>query len=175
MKLRISIPGSILTTDLEEQEAKKTFKKLVEIMMDPSEEKPDWITTKQTTEPEIDRMPKWLRVKPKETERQQEGPGREETGYKYKGFLLIKCQHCGKVSAYCVKSEYAYRKCQECGERTYFDQPLKPAWMNCECGRESRYLTNMEDHYIEHTCIDCGQPVTMEWNEKKKLYQTIKN
>lgn len=175
MKLRISIPGSTLTTDLEEQEAKKTFKKLVEMMMDPSTEKSNRITENKNPEPEIDRMPNYLSIKPKEPDQQQERLRGEETGYKYKGFLLIKCQHCGKVSAYCVKSEYAYHECRECGEKTYFDQPLKPAWMNCECGKNSRYLTNMEDYYIEHTCIDCGQPVTMEWNEKKKLYQTIKN
>ena len=90
----------------------------------------------------------------------------------YRGFLLIRCEHCGKIRAYCSNYPVTYHKC-ECGHKTDLHD-LKPLYANCECGQRSYYRTNIEDPMIDMNCISCGAPVAVEWNAKKKCYGTIK-
>ena len=90
----------------------------------------------------------------------------------YRGFLLIRCEHCGKIRAYCSNYPVTYHKC-ECGHKTDL-RDLKPLYVNCECGQRSYYRTNIEDPMIDVNCISCGAPVAVEWNAKKKRYGTIK-
>ena len=90
----------------------------------------------------------------------------------YRGFLLIRCEHCGKIRAYCSNYPVTYHKC-ECGHKTDLHD-LKPLYANCECGQRSYYRTNIEDPMIDVNCISCGAPVAVEWNAKKKRYGTIK-
>lgn len=91
---------------------------------------------------------------------------------RYRGFLLIRCEHCGKVQAYCSKYLITYHKC-ECGHKTDLHD-LKPLYANCECGQKSYYQTNIADPMLDVNCISCGAPVAVEWNAKKKCYGTIK-
>ena len=93
---------------------------------------------------------------------------------RYKGFLILKCQHCGKIHDFCAKYSIAYLKCRECGRKTELSEPLNPAYVNCDCGRSSRYLTNLTDTVIEVGCVSCHKPIDLEWNGKKKCYQTIR-
>lgn len=90
----------------------------------------------------------------------------------YKGFLLIRCGKCGHVRAFNSKYELNWYKCGECGEETALEE-LVPLWAQCECGRHSRYYTNIDTAMTEVNCITCGAPVAVEWNAKKKCYQTI--
>lgn len=90
----------------------------------------------------------------------------------YRGFLLIRCEHCGKIRAYCSNYPVTCHKC-ECGHKTDLHD-LKPLYANCECGQRSYYRTNIEDPMIDVNCISCGAPVAVEWNAKKKRYGTIK-
>ena len=90
----------------------------------------------------------------------------------YRGFLLIRCEHCGKIRAYCSNYPVTYHKC-ECGHKTDLHD-LKPLYANCECGQRSYYRTNIEDPILDVNCISCGAPVAVEWNAKKKRYGTIK-
>lgn len=91
----------------------------------------------------------------------------------YKGFLMIRCKSCGHTKAFCSKYELNWCKCQECGEKTILED-LRMLWANCECGRRAHYYTNIEDPVTEVNCLTCGAPVAVEWNAKKKCYQTIR-
>lgn len=96
----------------------------------------------------------------------------EPIGRKYKGFLLIKCQHCGKVRPFCAKAPVSEFKCDSCGEKTELGE-LSYLNVDCECGKHSYYKTNMKDFLFDVDCIVCGSPVTVKWNSKKKLYETV--
>ena len=90
----------------------------------------------------------------------------------YKGFLLLRCDECGKVGAFCTKHEiYGYR-CRACGYETPLEN-LRPAHLNCKCGKNFNYRTNLTDRIISHNCIICQAPVDMELNKKQTAYVTI--
>lgn len=91
----------------------------------------------------------------------------------YKGSLYIKCQHRGEVESFCSKKIIKSYRCPECSKET----PLKNLfhlWLNCECGRASHYFTNMTEFAFDVNCIECGAPVAVKWNSRKKLYDTIR-
>ena len=89
----------------------------------------------------------------------------------YKGFLYLECPHCGKRKAFCSRYRIQKYKC-DCGEETVLHD-LAQMFLNCECGRNSAYLTNVMDEILDVNCIDCGMPVAVQYNSKKKLYETI--
>lgn len=91
---------------------------------------------------------------------------------RYSGFLHIRCK-CGAEKSFFTKAGLSFYKCAECGERTEL-KDLKRAFLNCECGEHLRYFTNETEKMFDLNCIDCGQPVAMKYNEKKKLYETIR-
>lgn len=93
-------------------------------------------------------------------------------GKKYSGFLHIRCK-CGAKKSFFMKSGLSFYKCAECGERTEL-KDLKLAFLHRECGEHLRYLTNETERMFDLNCINCGQPVAMKYNEKKKLYETIR-
>lgn len=89
----------------------------------------------------------------------------------YKGFLLIVCEECGEVKAFCAKRETYSFKCP-CGHETALEH-LRPMYMHCKCGKTFRYKTNAETETLTHTCLDCKAPVDMELNKKGTAYVTI--
>jgi len=91
----------------------------------------------------------------------------------YRGFLLIKCEHCGSIKAFCTKRElYSYR-CDECGEVTLLEN-LRPMYQKCKCGKEFRYKTNLAEEAFSHKCIECGAPVDLVLNKRKTAYVTVR-
>lgn len=94
----------------------------------------------------------------------------EERGYS--GFLHIRCK-CGAEKSFFTKAGLSSFKCTECGERTDL-KDLKLAFLSCECGKHLRYFTNETERMFDLNCLDCGQPVAMKYNEKKKRYETIR-
>lgn len=98
-------------------------------------------------------------------------PEEEQYG-KYRGFLYIKCRHCGKERGFNAKKPLTGFHC-ECGQITELED-LEPMWVNCECGRRSRYLTNMDAKMFDMECLDCGNLVTVVHNTKKHAYETIR-
>ncbi len=89
----------------------------------------------------------------------------------YKGFLLIECEECGEIKAFCAKRETYSFKCN-CGHITPLEK-LRPMFMHCKCGKDFRYRTNTNRATISHTCISCKAPVDMELNKKETAYVTI--
>ena len=92
----------------------------------------------------------------------------------YAGFLHIRCEYCGKTKTFCAKHQLSYYGCKECGKKTDL-KDLKQAFINCECGGMARYFTNETAELIELNCINCGMPVALKYNAKKKLYETIRS
>lgn len=99
------------------------------------------------------------------------GPN-EGTEPLYKGFLYIKCRHCGQIHGFCSKHDMHYYKCPDCGEKTELTG-LVPMHLNCECGRYFRYMTNMDEFAFDANCIQCGSPVSVKYNSKKNVFETI--
>lgn len=89
----------------------------------------------------------------------------------YRGFLMIRCEECGEVKAYCARRETYGYKCK-CGHETPLEK-LRPMFMHCKCGKDFRYRTNLTDKQYTHICMDCGTPVDMEINSRGTAYVTI--
>lgn len=98
---------------------------------------------------------------------------KEQTEAGYKGFLHIVCPECGESASLCAKSPITEITCRKCGHSIKLEN-LVNANADCECGKHSWYKTNSKEQMLEINCIECGTPVAMSWNEKKKMYQTIK-
>lgn len=90
----------------------------------------------------------------------------------YKGFLVIKCAHCGKVRAFNARENVEKYRCDECGKETVLDD-MVPLTAICECGCKWRYFTNMTDDSFEVTCIRCGSPIPVFYNDKLSKYETL--
>ena len=89
----------------------------------------------------------------------------------YRGFLMIRCEECGEVKAYCARRETYGYKCK-CGHETPLEK-LRPMFMHCKCGKTFRYKTNLTAKQHTHICMDCGSPVDMEINSRGTAYVTI--
>lgn len=94
----------------------------------------------------------------------------QEAGYS--GFLYVECEHCETARGLCVRDKLSYYKCGKCGGKTELKDMVK-LYLNCECGNHSTYLTNLTDEAFDVNCVNCGAPVPVKYNAKKKCYQTI--
>jgi len=90
----------------------------------------------------------------------------------YKGFLMIKCEHCGEVRGMCAKYPMTEFRCKSCGETTPLHD-LKPVYLNCKCGKSFKYRTNRDEDQFEWECIDCGANVDLVYNSRKDVYQSL--
>lgn len=97
----------------------------------------------------------------------------DENQIKYKGFIYWKCNDCGEERGFCLKKESKGIHCINCGSDHLFKEPLKPLYAQCECGKSFRYLTNMEEEIFDLPCLECGSPMSVRWNEKKKIYESM--
>lgn len=127
-------------------------------------------------EPEIAPQPK----KPQSrVERMFEGfhPSRQaeqesDEPEEYKGFLLIKCEHCGKLRGFCAKTPISKTTC-DCGH-TIELHDLKPLYLECgKCGSRFKYKTNADTEELEYPCLQCGSPVDLELNKRSTAYVTV--
>lgn len=89
----------------------------------------------------------------------------------YKGFLLVKCEKCGKLRGFCAKTPTAYSKC-ECGHRTELHD-LRPVFLKCKCGSVFKYKTNVTEEIFDFPCLKCGNPVDLQLNKRGTAYVTI--
>lgn len=89
----------------------------------------------------------------------------------YSGFLLIKCDKCGKIRAFCSKGKITSYEC-DCGHETHLNN-LRPLYLRCKCGSEFKYKTNFQTSEFTHSCLSCGRPVSLRLNSRKTAYTTI--
>ena len=146
-----------ITLKLSEEESGRMFDTLVSGLLNfPKAEPPELPKTElpKTQEPEVTAPP---------DERQ-----------KYTGFLHVKCPDCGNTVSFCTKKGVIGVNCNECGCRELFEEPLKPVHIKCECGKQSKYMTNRTEEMFDIECINCGTPVAVKYNAKKGIYETIK-
>ena len=82
----------------------------------------------------------------------------------YCGFLSVECEKCGETREFCAREPISVFRC-DCGHRTPLDG-LIPAYVNCECGRRWKYLTNRGGRRFTIECLACGYPIDMECNKR---------
>lgn len=111
-------------------------------------------------------------VEPKTEQEYQQECLEELTLFGYKGFLHVRCEKCGKIQSFCSKEVISSHRCKSCGHVTSLDY-LKRLYVNCQCGRTSRYKTNLDGDAFEISCFQCGAPVDIRYNDKKDLYETV--
>lgn len=184
MKVRVSMPGMATMAEIEDSKAGKVYKELASqllgfgITFRRTEERlsePGWavpmeVPSEEATEPELEDKLEPLRA----LDLEAGYPEIKEEPRGYSGFLYVKCSHCGKIKAFCTKINIKYYLCRECGRKTDL-KDLVPLYINCECGRRAKYMTNMTDEEFDVNCPECGAPVAVMWNKKKKLYESIGN
>lgn len=88
----------------------------------------------------------------------------------YKGFLYIKCPDCGKIKGFCTKESINTYKC-DCGHELQLKN-LKPMYVHCDCGKDYRYFTNMDEERFEYKCLNCGSIVDIQINTRDTAYVT---
>ena len=182
MKVRISIPGMYMAMEMEEEQARVTFRKMAELLWvfgNKSQTHPEKPTARNEKEPE-----KPVSIIPSAPESESEMEATEvpkEDGEEqapkiispgYGGYLYMKCPVCGKIKGFCAKTRLLNYRC-ECGAVTRMEH-MAPLYMKCECGRQARYMTNITEAEFDMTCYDCGSPVAMQWNEKKEQYEAMR-
>lgn len=167
VKIKITKPGNTVAVDFEEAEAEEMFKGIAATLLGM-----DMRDQAEKAIPEVAPAQVAAEDRPVPVPAAEE-PEKKET-CRHSGFLYIKCENCGSERAYCVKQPSEYSICTKCGSRTYFTEPLKPLFTICECGKKSRYLTNMTDEMFDINCINCKAPVAVQYNQKRKCYEPIR-
>lgn len=89
----------------------------------------------------------------------------------YKGFLIVKCATCGNIKSFNARTPLHDFKC-DCGAITPLDD-MVPVTAICECGERWRYYTNMVDSAFDISCLHCGSPIPLFYNEKAVKYETL--
>jgi len=51
---------------------------------------------------------------------------------------------------------------------------LRDLSVKCECGKTFVYHTNLKIKMFDISCLECGSPVAVFWNEKKEKYETMR-
>lgn len=181
MKVRVSMPEASVAIDFEEGKALEVFGKLNEVLLAMKKKgkssMPEEIVVpvKAVIKPEVKILPKAeVPSLPVPSILEEPEDLSESVAPKYKGFVYIKCPVCGKERGTCFKKESDHYHCDGCGSRSEFEKPLVPLFVNCECGKRFKYLTNMTESLFDISCLDCGAPVTVKWNEDKRIYESIR-
>jgi len=91
----------------------------------------------------------------------------------YRGFLYIECPHCGHKRGLYSKNPITTYHCAECGCDTKLED-LIPLIAQCECGKRWVYKTNAKEESFDITCIECGSPIAVTYNQKKNVYQNMR-
>lgn len=97
----------------------------------------------------------------------------KEKPKRYKGFLHLICEKCGKVIKLNAQKPISEFTCHSCGTTTPLEG-LAPMRLTCECGKKWRYWTNSYDELLEVNCVACGSPIVAQLN-KDGEYETLKN
>lgn len=188
MKLTISTKIQSFTIDLPDDECAERFRELVGTVISaktaPSSveaDTPDFpVENEPEPEPELEEEPE-----PEPIERAlpiverpvplqpAPVPDRYSEPALYKGFLYIKCPKCGEARGFNAKNEISRYYCNSCGASCELPADLTPLFVNCECGRRFKYMTNITEDLFDIPCLNCGSPVPVQYNPRSNSYETI--
>lgn len=171
MRIRVTTEGKSVAIDMDQALAEKVFKAIVLQLLQASGLKEDQSTPEESLPP--------VKIQPKsnvmrEDVTEEKSYEKLDGLYQYKGFLYMKCPECSDITGFCSKKEVQGYHCFECGADIPFTDKLVPLYINCQCGRGFKYMTNITDNMFDINCIECGSPVAVQYNAKKKLYETIR-
>lgn len=161
-----------MAVDFRDERATEVFRKLCETMLivrnvpNGKAEEPKEVCSAVMEEVDI--------IQPEQAEQEWKKEPEKETGISYRGFMHLQCSECKDTKSFMMKREADHYHCDNCGARTVFDEPLIPLYVNCECGGKYRYMTNMHEEIFDIGCLSCGAPVPVRYNEKKRVYETIR-
>lgn len=167
MRLTISTDNKRFSTKLEDAECDALFVKLVMSVIDPEK-----FTQKSSSEKVV--LPEAECPAPESPIHVPETGYSEEQPRGHKGFLYVRCPKCGKEHGFCVKFPITSCTCKSCGSSFPLPDDMAQVSFTCECGHDYRYETNIEDAAFEMPCLNCGSPVSLEYNPKSKSYQGMK-
>ena len=51
---------------------------------------------------------------------------------------------------------------------------MKPMYVNCDCGEDFKYFTNMDEDIFNYKCINCGDIVKIRINKRGTAYVTAR-
>lgn len=88
--------------------------------------------------------------------------------------IAAKCPSCGEMDFFVCGTETGVHICSKCGFYSRTENYKRRAYANCECGSQTKYLTNEMGQLFDAKCWACEAPVTVEWNPKKHIYQTVR-
>ena len=159
MKLTVSTETQSFSVDLPDAECEARFQKLARILMS-ADGIPDEVKTPTLTPA----------ARPRQTavdaiRRAVPGP--------YTGFMYIECPSCGERRGFNAKAEMNNYHCVACRSTCELPPALTPLYVVCECGRRFRYLTNIDDMMFDITCLSCGSPVAIMFNNNTGVFESV--
>ncbi len=92
----------------------------------------------------------------------------------HKGFMHIQCPNCGDIRSFNARTNISSYFCTSCRKTSDLPSELIPLFVACECGRRFRYGTNISDSMFDIPCLDCGNPVAVQLNNKTGCFETIR-
>lgn len=108
----------------------------------------------------------------KNVEEPEQMPEIAEKVKTYQGFLLIRCGKCWNLHGFCAKSPLSEYRCRNCEGVTPL-RKLTALYIRCKCGRKFTYRTNITEVAFSYTCLGCGAPVDVAYNNRKNAYMPL--
>lgn len=173
--IKIMTEDKNLTIKLPKEESDELFNQLALILLNHNVEVPKSLGIPKLTPPKIT-IPKFNPLDPPRPVviKEEEKPTVKEE-YTYKGFLYIKCKHCGAIKGFCSKHPLSFYKCDCCGETTEFnDERMVKMIIDCvNCGSHFEYHTNIREDEILYDCIKCQSPVDLVYNARRRQFNSL--
>ena len=88
-----------------------------------------------------------------------------------RGFFYIRCEACGREKGFYTREYLEFHECT-CGQRNDV-LSARLAYVQCKCGYERRYYTNIRDDHFEQICHNCGMPIAMELSYRDGVYYSL--
>lgn len=89
----------------------------------------------------------------------------------YSGFLAMECSACGRIREFFTRTSLTRYECP-CGQREELAE-LLPAYAECKCGRNWKYLTNRRAMRLTLHCVACDSPIETEINKRGTAFVTM--
>lgn len=170
-KIRISTKKKVLTIEMTEKQADRCFDELCQKLRSVLQ-KDELINAPVDYATIFDDPAREWPTEKDDTDQSGGVNVRQDTPDGYKGFLLLRCEHCGKERAFNIKTPINDYLCSCCGKVTELDK-MRRVRFQCECGKTWQYMTNIDDRFVEVTCISCGSPMAAE-QDKNGDYRPLR-